>query len=194
MAIYRVTFTGTHYGSITCQNVVTFKNQDGTLTEAQAAAELRDNWCTLLAAGQTTQFGWRNISVKNVDNALSPYNLPVVVNGVDASDASSAVPVITQKFRIHTPVAGRAGRGRIYLPGYRQAYWNQGILTATGITNMTVRLNAITARYVGALPPSGLQLGILKRNGTGPDFIACDFLSLSNTPGVQRRRNVGVGI
>lgn len=194
MSVERVTFTGTHYGLVVCQNVVAFINPDGVLSVAAVATELRDNWCTLLAAGQTTQFGWRNITVDRVGSGLAPYNLPIAVNGLDGSDASAAVPVITQKFRIHTGVAGRKGRGRIYLPGYRQAYWVQGQLTATGITNMTIRLNAITARYVGGARTSQLGLGICKRGNDSTAYIPADFLSLSLTPGVQRRRNVGVGI
>lgn len=194
MAVYRVTFSGIHYNQITCQNVVAFRDQTNLMNPLTVAQELRDQWCTILAAGQTTQFGWRNISVRTIGSTASPFDLAIIVNGQDAADGSLAVPVITQKFRLHTAVAGKHGRGRIYLPGYRQSLWTGGQLNATGITNMTIRLNAITSRYVGPLMQSSLELGILRRGGTAADFIPVDFISLSLIPGVQRRRNLGVGI
>ena len=68
MAIFRVTLTGTHYGSITCQNVLHFDKPDFVGDFNTVAVEMRDGWCTLLAAGQTTQFGWRSITVRQVGN------------------------------------------------------------------------------------------------------------------------------
>lgn len=196
MSVIRVVFTGTSWGSITSQNVVAFLVNPGAgLTTAQMAAELRDNWCTILAQGQTTQFGWRNISLYVVGSGVSAINLPIVVNGIDASDPSTGTQVLCQKFRIHTNTAGRKGRGRIYLPGYRANLWTQGTLNATGITNMTIRLNAIKNRYVGiANPAAQIALGVLPRGDDPSKFIYADDLSLSLVPGVQRRRSLGLGV
>lgn len=194
MSRHRVTFTGTVWGTVTCQNVVHFDNPDGLLTNAQIAAELRDNWCVLLCAGMMNTAGFRNITVATVGSAVSPYNLPVVVNGIDAVDPTTGTMAVNQKFRIHTPTAGRKGRGRIYLWGYRANLVSQGIVNATGITNMTIRLNAIQARYVGIGHTGPIALGVMPRGGASADFIFADFLVLSLVPGVQRRRSVGVGL
>lgn len=196
MPIVRVTFTGICWGAINVQNVCAFSAKiDVFPSNDLIAAELRDNWCTLLAAGQTNQFGWRNISVYTVGSNLAPYNLPIVVNGQDGVAPSDGTQVICQKFRIHTGVAGRTGRGRIYLPGYRASLWSLGQLNSTGITNMTFRLNAIKARYVGIVPsPKDLLLGVLPRADDPSGFKFSTDLSLSLTPGIQRRRNLGIGI
>lgn len=194
MSKHRVTFTGTCWGTVTCQNVCHFDNPDGVLTPAQIATELRDNWCTILAAGMMNTAGFRNITVAEVGSAASPYNLPVVVNGIDAVDPNTGTMAVNQKFRIHTPFAGRKGRGRIYLWGYRANLCSQGIVNATGITNMSIRLNALQARYVGVGHTSTLALGVMSRAGDGSAFHFADFLVLSLVPGVQRRRSVGVGI
>jgi len=194
MSTVRAVITGLAWSAITCQNVLHFRNPDGAVPLATICTELRDNWCTILAAGQTTQFGWRNISVQEVGSAVAPTNLAIVVNGIDATDPSGGTQVLCQKFRIHTPVAGRHGRGRIYLPGYRATLWSTGQLNATGITNMTIRLNAIKARYVGVSATGPITLGVLRRGGTTADFINADDLSLALVPGVQRRRSLGLGI
>lgn len=196
MPVVRVTFTGLSWGTINCQNVVAFSYGAASgLTSATVAAELRDNWCTLLAAGQGFNFGWRNISVYQVGSGLSPTNLPIVINGQDGVSPLDGTQVICMKFRILTATGGRKGRGRIYLPGYRQAYWSVGQMTATGITNMTARINAIKTRYVGeATATSPLVLGVLPRGDDPTQFKMSTDLTLSLTPGIQRRRNLGIGI
>lgn len=196
MPIIRVTFTGISWGAINSQNVCAFSYSSATFpTQALVAAELRDNWCTILAAGQTNQFGWRNISIYEVGSGTAPFNLPIVVNGIDATDPTTGTQVLCQKFRIQTATGGRKGRGRIYLPGYRANLWSQGQLNATGITNMSIRLNAIKNRYVGiALGPSNILLGVLPRGDDPTKFLFATDLSLSLVPGVQRRRSLGIGI
>jgi hypothetical protein len=194
MGIVRVVLTGQAWATINCQNVLAFDTTLGYLTNEQVAWELRDNWCTILAAGQTNQFGWRNISVKELGSAAAPFNLPIVVNGQDGVDPGTGTQVICQKFRIHTGVAGRTGRGRIYLPGYRANLVSYGQLNSTGIENMTIRLNAIKARYVLPAASGPLLLGVCKRGDISSNFMPATDLSLSLVPGVQRRRTLGLGI
>jgi len=194
MGIIRVTFTGQRWAVINSQNVVAFDNVDDALNDASIAADLSGGWCTMLAAGQSNTFGWRNISIEHVGSGLAPANFPIVVNGLDGTSNTDGTEVVNQKFRIHTATAGRSGRGRIYLPGYRQTLWSSGQLNATGITNMTIRLNAIKGAYVGTGRTSTLWLGVLKRTGAAGDFKPAVNLTLSLTPGIQRRRNYGVGI
>lgn len=194
MSVHEVVVTGIHYSSITCQNVLHFYNPDGVLTEAQIASDVHLNYCTVLAAGQTSQFGWRSISSRKMGSGLAPYVFPFVLNGADLSDASLAVPAVCVKFRLLTPTAGRRGRGRIYVPGFRQAYWNAGQITSTGITNITPRINAIKAAYVNAGHTSYLSLVVIRRGGSEADMHFVSDIVLSNTPGIQRRRNLLVGI
>lgn len=194
MSNHRVTFTGIWNNTVTCQNVVCFDNPDGALTDAQMAAELRDNWLTLIAAGQVNTFAWRNISISQIGSNIAPFNLAINVQGVDGVDNLGGTQMTCVKWRFHTAFAGKRGRGRIYLPAFRSVYWSAGQLTATGITNITSRITAIKARYVGAGAPSPLVLII---HGRGPEAagpLQVDDITLSLTPGCQRRRNLNVGI
>jgi len=194
MATWRVTFTGIYNNSVTCQNVVAFDQPDSVLTDQQVANELRDNWLTIIAAGQVNTFAWRNISVTRLGSNTSPLNLAINVQGVDGVDNLGGTQITCVKWRIHTGLAGKRGRGRIYLPAFRSVYWSAGQLTATGITNITPRITAIKARYVGSGSSGPIKLGIQGRDLQAGGFIAADDISLSLTPGVQRRRNLGVGI
>jgi hypothetical protein len=194
MSIHKIITTGTAWAVISPQNVFHMNNQDGLWTPLQIAEDIRDNWCTILAAGMTNQCGFRNVTVSEIGSAAAPFNLPIVVNGIDGVDPATGGQVMQPKFRIHTPVGGRRGRGRIYLWGYRAELIDRGQLNETGITNMSIRLNALQAAYVGTGHTSHLSLGILKRGGSAADFIPADFLSLALIPGVQRRRTLGVGI
>lgn len=196
MPIVRVTFTGLAWGSINCQNVCAFSaNAANYPTLAAIAAELRDGWCTLLAVEQNNSFVWKNIGVYEVGSGLASFNLPIVVPGQNIQGPLDGTQVVCMKFRILTATGGRQGRGRIYLPGFRAAYIQQGQLTTTGITQMTPRLNAIKARHVGIeLGPTKVILGVLPRGDDPSKFKFSTDLSLSIIPGVQRRRSIGLGI
>jgi len=111
MATWRVTFTGIYNNSVTCQNVVAFDQPDSVLTDQQVANELRDNWLTIIAAGQVNTFAWRNISVTRLGSNTSPLNLAINVQGVDGVDNLGGTQITCVKWRIHTGLAGKRGRG-----------------------------------------------------------------------------------
>jgi len=194
MAVMRITVTGLHYGVVNCQNVLHFFNGDGLLSDAACAAEMRDGWCTISAAARASQFGFRNIKVERLGTGNAPFNLPISINGQDLSDASNSMPPVCVKWILRTSIGGRKGRGRIYQAGYRAAYWNQGVLTSTAITNITSHINQISARYISpGTGPLYLMVGP-RQFVTSDDYKLVTNITLSLTPGIQRRRTVGVGI
>lgn len=194
MAVFRVTITGLQYGQVTIQNVLHFSQSDFAGPLLPVLQEIRDGWCSILAVAQVNSFGWRNISAVELGTTDSPTNLPVTVNGQDLGDPNNSMPTLSAKLRIHTGFAGRTGRGRTYVAGVRQAHWQFGQMTAAGITVWQARVNALKARYVGPGHTSLLSLGVLGRNVNPQFFHAADDLTLSLIPGIQRRRNLGVGI
>jgi len=194
MADYRVTVTGFWNNLITCQNVLAFHDTAGGMNEQSVANEIRDGWLTLIKAGQTNTFIWKNISVLKIGSNVSPLNMAIAVQGVDQVSNHGGTQVVCVKWRIHTQHPGPRGRGRIYLPAFRDVYWLDGQLTTTGVTNITAVLNSVKARYVGVAHSGPMVLGV---HGRGPEaigFLDADDLTLSLTPGVQRRRNLNVGI
>lgn len=194
MANFRATFTGLYNNAINCQNVVVFDDGNNNFTDLQVATELRDNWLTLIKAGQVTTFAWRNISIERIGSGVAPLNLAVNVQGVDSVDNLGGTQVICVKWRIHTTFPGKKGRGRIFLPAFRSVYWSAGQLTSLGITNISGLITTVKNRYVGPGSSGPLKLGVRGRGASDSGFHAADDITLSITPGVQRRRNLGVGI
>ena len=194
MAIFRCTLTGIQYNQVTIQNVLHFNWPDFAGAEILVCQELRDGWCTIVAAAQVNSFGWRNVSVYRVGSGVAPTNLPIVVGGQDIGDPNNSMPTLSAKMRIHTAVAGRTGRGRIYVAGVRQAHWQFGQMTAAGQTVWNARVTALKNRYVGVGATGPMTLGVMPRSEDFTQFKSADDLTLTIIPGQQRRRNLGVGI
>jgi len=194
VSIERVTVTALWYGGMNVQNVIAFNNPDGFLTPLQVAQEIRDGWLTIIKAKQSAYLSWRDIAVDTIGDPSPPLHLPVNLGGADAVDSGLSHPVINWKLRVATTVGGKRGRGRIYIPGIRYSHWQFGQMTSFGVTDMQPVVDALKARYVGAGGTSDLFLGVLPRDGSSSDFLTATDITQSLTPGIQRRRNIGVGI
>jgi hypothetical protein len=193
MTVFRATLTGIRWGKVTMQNVLHFEDVSSTMTDEQVMIELRDNWCTLWRPIQSNTFGWRNISVFRTGSSITPSNFPVVVNGTDGVDNIGGQNVTTLKVRINTFFAGKQGRGRFYLPGVRDQYLEFGEYIAAAMTTFNTVVQLVKTRYqsVGGVGP--LQLGVRGR-GSNAEFHPMSNLTIGSVPGIQRRRNVGVGL
>lgn len=194
MAIYRITLTGIRWGSVTMQNVLHFDDEGRGLTDDQVMIEMRDHWCTMWSTIQSNTFGWRNISIQRIGAVITPANYPIVVNGQDGVDNLGGTCVTNLKIRIKTSFPGKAGRGRFYLPAIRDIYWEMGQLEQNAINNLLVPVTNVHNRYAALQQLGPLKIGVLRRGGSAPDFHAATGLHMSLTPGIQRRRNVGVGV
>jgi hypothetical protein len=194
VSIERVTVTALWYGGMNVQNVMAFDNPDGLLTPLQVAQEIRDGWLNIIKAKQSAYLSWRDIAVDTIGNPAPPLHLSVILGGLDSVDSGLSHPTVNWKLRITTGVGGKRGRGRIYIPGIRYSHWQFGQMTAFGVTDMQPVVDALVARYVQPSPSSGLYLGVMPRNGSASDHLLATGISQSLTPGIQRRRNIGVGI
>lgn len=194
MAVFRCTITATAYNQISVQNVVHFSWTDFAGPLSQVTTELVNGWITILRATQTNSIIYRNVSVYEVGTGVTPTNLPMNLQGQDLGDPNASMPVLAVKLRIRTGIAGRTGRGRIYVFGIRQAHWSFGQLTAAGITTWQGRVDALKQRYIGPNQTGPMNLGVMNRSDDPSAFKLADELTLSTIPGIQRRRNLGVGI
>lgn len=197
MSIHRVTISGLLWGQ-TCQNVAHFDNPDGTLTPAQIATEIYDNFL-----GHTASVGYQHVcgsvitffQIKVEELAStppSPYILSISRAGeVQAgNDVFGPVCLILQ---LRTPVGGRHGHGRLYIPAIVPNFVQNGIVHSNADAYIVQFLPALKDRFVN--PGTGpLHLGVVRKGGTFADFIHCDDIQFSRRAGVQRRRGVGIGI
>lgn len=194
MAIFRVTLTMTQYQQIFMQNVLHFDWHDFAGPMSQVTTEIQTGWIEIMRQAQVSSIRYRNITVYQVGSGLTPTNLPLDLPGLDIADPNQSMPTLSVKMRIGTGIAGKKGRGRIYVPGVRQGHWVAGQLSAAGITTWTARANALIARYVGPTSSGPMVLGVSNRTEDVTAFKQADSLTVMVIPGCQRRRNLGVGI
>jgi len=198
MSVHRVTVSGLLWGSVV-QNVLHFKNPDGTLTPSQIAAEIYDNFL-----GHTALVGYQHItgnvvtyfSIKVEELATTPPS-PYTFNFTRAGEVSAGndvMPQVCLVVQIRTALAGRHNHGRFYVPGFPTSFATQGIINSNATAYIVQCLPAMEARF--KLSGSGpLILGVNPRHdNTGVNFVSMTGLQVSAKPGIQRRRGVGIGI
>ncbi len=132
-----------------------------------------------------TEVRWQNQAAP-AEPVIGFYSLPTT-----GDDATTVLPQ-NSAFLIHkrTSFAGKTGRGRMYIPGVaEQRADNTGVLTATTISGLNVRLEAWRAALVG--DASILSMVILHDSiGAGavlPPY-AVSSLNVDNVIATQRRR------
>lgn len=193
MSVVRVVTSGVYQNQL-MQNVIHFEDTDSFLTLAQVVEEIQAYWIAFQLAYQQSAFRWIDIAAKFEGDQTAPYHKPVNIKGSYINDPS-CLPFICIKLKIHTPVAGRSGRGRIYLMGMNASFnWLDGYLGPEGTLNTGVICGQIAARYVGLNSAGPLTLGILGKRKPPSAFIVADGIAPASTAGVLRRRNTGVGV
>jgi len=196
--VIRVVMSGTFYGQV-CQNVLHFHKVDG-VWPAQVVtllADLRDNWLSGTHGVRTEQNDrafWTEIRAYNCDTpTLTPLTLTISLQGTDGNASTQLLSYVCYILRLRASSGGRKGRGRIYIPGPRFGYYINGSLSASAITALN-QVTAQLAKYLdgGASP---WTVGISPRGtGEATDFIPASTMQFAPISGVQRRRNIGVGV
>lgn len=190
MSICRVVASGSILGQ-RCQNVMHFKNIDGALTHAQIVTEVNDFLLLRFRNLQNASWNWTDIAVQ--DNLDSTPDL-LTVHAITGAGSLSGEPALTFAagiFSIRTPMAGRHGHGRIYMPGVHGASVQSGVIQSGAFSAYQGAAANIKARFiVGSVGP--LLLGVAPRAHPG-DWVQANDLVVRPNFGVQRRRNIGVG-
>jgi len=197
--LFRVVITGVLNGAIN-QNVLHFKKAGAVWPTDGAAlcADIRDNWLggtNGVRQGLITLQKWTLIQAYNRDTIGDvPVSLSINVTGAKVGNGTQSFGFSAILIRLRAASGGKRGRGRCYLPGIDPSTWNAGVMSQTEIDAWTPRLAQLTTRYVGASPSSGFQLVVAPKSGVNPTTQAVVRLELATVPGVQRRRNIGVGV
>lgn len=191
MSTLRITLSGLYLGSV-MQNVIHFLNPGDALTLAQAAADVRDNWADKMRNAHASGFVYTNIAVKNLsDLTVQTFNLPYAAAGVGEPSAPHMVLAILITLRCSA--AGRRGRGRVYVAAPRSGWVSNSQMTGAGMSFMQANvIDPITTRFVGAGRTSNLELQVYHADTDSSSNVVS--LTLRQYLGVQRRRNINVGI
>ncbi len=191
MSLLRITTSGTYLGSV-MQNVLHFANPGDAITLAQAAAEVRDNWADKMRNAHASGFAYTNIAVKNLsDLTQQTFNLPYAAAGV--GEPSAPHMVLAFILTLRCSAAGRRGRGRVYIAAPRSGWVSNSLMTAAGMTFLQANaIDPITTRFLGASRTGPLEMQVYHAESNSSSNVLS--LTLRQYLGVQRRRNINVGI
>jgi len=178
-----------------------FNNPDGTLTDAQICDEIRDYWIgSVVGRGvhtwQSNSLHWVKVQWQQRQSTPEPpFSLTIAINGQQTSDATLYTPV-AGILKFVTPIAGRKGRGRVYVPGVNPGFTTNGLTNDTFHTYADTAITNMKARFLlSGSSPGPIQLLVGPRNGIVlGDYHYVTDIQLSNFVGIQRRRNIGFGV
>lgn len=192
MPVWRVTMEGTIYDQ-RCQNVLHFQADNEPVNSEQLlATELVNNFFPQLQSLQNNNWFWRRLGIQVVSDQVHPVVVIDIqpIQGILAG--TGAHPSIAGLFSIRTSTPGRIGRGRFYMPGVHNASIANGRVEANAMVQYIGTANAITARYKFN-GPSAFKMCVCPRSNPNDFKLMANVLARS-TFGLQRRRNIGVGV
>jgi hypothetical protein len=191
MPLYRVTLTQLMY-SQTIQNVIHLAT-DNAVELLTVANSVNANWVETVRQCQVNDLKYVDIKVQD---ALTPANAPAHLtidkNGV-LFGFNLSFSYVAVLLRLLTNVAGRAGRGRIYIAGYESGQHGQNNLGTNAINLWNNKLAILKGQYVGQTPSTGMNLAVAPRTNPANWKEVVD-VQVRTQMASQRRRNSGVGI
>lgn len=130
------------------------------------------------------------------NNQIAEESLPGGTNGTGAGPSGSSQVAAVLTWR--TNLAGRAFRGRTYLPGIPSSNISNGLIIASQLTLETTFIDAMINTFGPSGTSDNFQLGIISRflNGVerpNPVITSVQLGVPRNVPGTIRRRRIGVG-
>lgn len=191
MSIHRVTLTATYFNQ-RIQNVLHFKMLDGAMTDAQILDEVKTNFVQQLKALQNIGLLYQTISTQRISGNPSVPSILSIVGFTGDLAGPGYHPSIAGIFSIRTAMFGRHGHGRFYLGGVHGQSVLNGVFETNAFAAYTVKAGLLTSRYkVAGTGP--LILGVMPPNQPN-NFVDMTELRVMPTFGIQRRRNIGVGV
>lgn len=191
--VFRVTIIATHLGQ-TMNNVINVRNTAAVATASDVATEMKDNYLTLIAQAQSGGLVYNAIRVQPMEvGNPAAFLLPVIIQGSKSSQGTE-LPFVCGVFQIQTATGGKHGRGRIYMPGVHVWGTNVGQWSSGAIAGINLGItNIIQQRFNSVNGSSFLDWGVMAK-AIGSTFFPMTEIKFRTTPGLQRRRNIGVGI
>lgn len=188
--IARVTLSGLRYGQV-CQTVVHFDHQT-EIWDAQAiVTEIVNNWLPQAIRFSGTEFFYKSVLAQCINDPTKPtFTLAINIAGTQFDD-QRCLGFVCSVIKLSTGTGGRHGRGRIFFPGPASDAFQFGVHQATFTAQAAGFLNTLMQRY-GPGGTSDLRIGLLNR--TTHTLTPVTGMQLRAVPGVQRRRNIGIGI
>jgi hypothetical protein len=177
----------------TMQNQMHFSGPSSDPAQMQVLAQsLADNWVAGIKFRQTRDVRYRLITVRLLESQFPPFNLSVSIDGL-ATVNTANLPFTAVILRIRTAQIGRHGHGRVYIGGLPEAVTEGGFVGSSELGFYNQFIGAMMAAY-GPGGSEPFRLGVTRKVSPSANFLDAVSMDVSPTLGVQRRRNMGVGI
>jgi len=191
MGVIRVTINMTWFGQI-CQNVIHLDNGEAGYDPADVKSQIETLWIPAVRPMQLGTLNYFKIQVRDMEavGGLTT-DYAINING-SAGSAVEGWGCLCYLFSFQTATGGHEGRGRVYLPGAYPGNVVLGRWISASMDQQTTAIGLLTTRFLGATPTSGYNLVVCKRQTLPTPHPVINIIA-RNVPGVQRRRNIGVG-
>jgi len=189
--IFRVTTIGAMYGQ-QVQNVVHFTGPSSDPNELSALADhIAANWLLTIKTGQTSALVYNSIKVRLLESQFPTFVKTVNIPGAFGFDDEVST-VLSFILRLRSSEIGKRGRGRLYLAGVLKGWTTLGLVDS----DILVAWNNRIATLMGVYGPSGSSTYRLSIVPSKAPFTVRSVTSMQIAPtlGVQRRRNIGIGV
>ena len=191
MSIWRVTLTGTMYNQ-KMQNVLHFDNPENIYGITTMRNYMVNDWILMLRTIQNVNFTWTSLQLAELKSNPEPPYVEALSGMPGGLSGPGAPPFVCGVFSIRTSTGGRRGRGRFYMGGVHQESILNGQLHPNALIAYSDVANQLKIRFCTG-GSTDFRLQVAERVAL-PDGIPSTNIVARGVLGVQRRRNINVGI
>lgn len=192
MGVARVTIGQTWFGQVV-QNVIHLDDNEGSYDPAAIKTAIETLWIPAVRPLALSTLKYVLLQIRNM-SVVGGLTSSYVIN--ITGSAGSAVEgwgPLCYLWSLQTLTGGHSGKGRIYLAGCYPGNIVTGRFISASMDQQVAAIALISTRFLGASPTSGYNLTVCKREELPTSHPVVNIVP-RDVPGVQRRRNIGVGI
>jgi hypothetical protein len=191
MTLFRATIIQTMYGQ-QIQNVLHFEHfSSDPATSSLLADAISATWIPNVRLMQTAALIYTGIKVQMLESQFPPFVKTVNVAGQFGHD-DQMTTYSAFVLRLRTAFAGKTGRGRLYIAGVLKGWTTNGLVTQDRINAWNLEIVDIMQAH-GPGGTSDFKLGVCPSKAPF-NFKPVTSMQIAPTLGVQRRRNIGIGV
>jgi hypothetical protein len=190
--VFRVTLVYTCFGQ-QMNNVLHFSGPSSDPAQMEAlATEVAGDWIDQCHFKQTRNVKYIGVFVRLLESQFPTFQKIVNIDGV-ATASGNDMTFHAFIIRLYGNIVGRHGRGRVYIGGIKNDATFNGFITQTYFDQWQISRGVWLNKW-GPNGTSTFRLGITRKQNPTANFVPVIDIKVASTLGVQRRRNLLVGI
>lgn len=192
MGVARVTIGQTWFGQVV-QNVIHLDYGEVAYNPANIKTAIETLWIPPIRPMQLSTLKYVLLQIRNMHDVGGLTSSYVINITGSAGSAVEGWGPLCYLWSLQTLTGGHRGKGRIYLAGCYPGNVVTGRFISASMDQQVAAIATLSTRFLGATPTSGFNLTVCKREELPASNPVVNIVP-RDVPGVQRRRNIGVGI